>query len=105
MWCSISPLGCIQQLETTYREHHWMSGILKRGRDTIIRAYFHCAIVRACTIETKKQPLDKSGVIAIDSVMHVIVDRFPLRQFAGIEWFRILNLGRFPCSQGWCHRQ
>src|SRR5712691_867824 len=105
MRCSISPLGCIQQLETAYREHQWMSGILKCGRDTVIGAYFHGAIVRACTIETKKQPLDKSSVIAIDRVMHIIVYGFSLRQFAGKERFGILSPGFFPCSQGWCHSQ
>ena len=97
---SISPLDCIQQLVTSYCKHQRVPCILEGRSNAIICTHLHCTIIRACPIEAKQEALDKGSIIAIDSLMHHIVNGFPLRQFTGKEWFWVGIVCGLPRTYG-----
>src|SRR5256714_4952017 len=101
---SISPLDCIQQLVTSYCKHQRVPRILEGRSNAIICTHLHCTIIRACPIEAKEEALDKGSIIAIYSLMHNIVNGFPLRQFTGKEWFWIGIVCGLPRPYGWRYR-
>src|SRR6266571_7347457 len=78
-----------------------MPGILECGRDTIIGAHFHRAVVCARAIQAKEQALDERGVIAIDGIVHLFIYHFPLWHFTGIEGFGIGIMCVFACTHCW----
>src|SRR2546421_569124 len=98
---SISPLDRIQQLVTSYCQHQRVPSILEGRRNAIICAHLRCAIICACPIEAKQEPLNKGSIVAIDRLMHHVVNGFSFRQFTGIEWFWINVICGLACAYGW----
>src|SRR2546430_17117485 len=98
----LAPLHSIKQLVTAYGKHQRVTGILEGCRDAVIGAYLGCAIVRACTIEAKEQSLNLFCIIAINRIMHHIVDGFPLWQSTGKKGLRIDIMCSLACLYSRC---
>jgi hypothetical protein len=98
---AICPFDGIKKLGAAYSAHEGVAVVLEGSGDAIIGTNLDGAVIGTGAIETQENAFDHDGVVAVDSIMHDIVEGFAFGEIARVERFRKGNLSCLPRTNCW----